>query len=135
MKCSICNRLLPDLRRKRCNSCNTKIRRYRNKLRCILHLGGKCNDCGWQGPPYGFDIHHEDQNQKEFQLSNVANKSWLSIVDELDKCKLLCVPCHRKIHCDYDRDFWIEALNYQGGDGDWLTEEVKAKFVADMDRW
>lgn len=120
--CILCGKLTQK-RRKRCMSCNTKIRRYRTKLRAILYLGGKCKRCDYVGPHYEFDIHHI--GNKDFQLSNVANKSWEVVKKELDKCELLCVKCHRKEHHVQENEaFWHEVFNYQGKDGEWLTEEV-----------
>ena len=121
--CVLCGSLT-DKRRKRCGSCNTKIRRYRTKLRAIIYLGGQCKQCGNDKlPHYCYDIHH--RNDKEFSLSNVANKSWEVIRKELDKCELLCVLCHRGHHHEQESlAFWDAIFNYQGKDGEWLTPKV-----------
>jgi len=101
--------------RRRCPSCNTRVRRMRNKLAAINLLGGKCIDCGWQGLPAGFDFHHEDPNQKEFAIGSVCNKSWESIKLEVMKCVLLCRNCHSIRHSKHDDILLMEEVtNYRG---------------------
>jgi hypothetical protein len=112
MKCFLCQRELPDLRRRRCNSCNTKIRRYRTKLAAVAYLGGKCIRCGYKENVAGLEFHHRDADEKEFTIANVANKAWDVIVKELDKCDLLCSTCHRVEHAKRDEAFIAEAMKY-----------------------
>jgi hypothetical protein len=113
MECKLCGRVLKGSRRKRCNSCNTKIRRYRAKKAAVAYLGSKCNRCGWCGNIAGFDFHH--RGDKDFNIGNVANKSWEIIKQELDKCELLCANCHRIEHSDNSSEaFLIEVNNYKG---------------------
>lgn len=96
--CSICGREHKDERRNRCNSCTTKIRRIRMKMRAVKYLGGKCVKCGQKVHFAAFQFHHKDSNNKEFNVGRVMNKSWDSIVPELDKCELLCANCHAEMH-------------------------------------
>ena len=86
-----------------CGVCYTNLRRYRVKLKSVEYLGGKCNRCGWSGNVSGFDFHHMDPTQKDFNPSarELANKSWEDAKIELDKCELLCALCHREEHSDY----------------------------------
>ncbi|MFA5558900.1 MAG: hypothetical protein WDA59_05520 [Methanofastidiosum sp.] len=122
MKCKVCGKEIKQLQgknRTRCSGCNTKIRRYRAKLAAIAYLGGKCERCGWEGPVAGYTFHHKDPTQKEFNISMVANKSWLVIKEELDKCELLCQNCHHIEHSNvYDR-FLEEVEKYNGNILDW----------------
>lgn len=111
--CNICQKSFTQLQgrnRKRCNACNTKIRRYRNKLKAIELLGGKCNRCGFDNPA-ALEFHHKDPRLKEFTIGSVANKSWNSIVLEIEKCELICSNCHMIEHTSrYDKAF-LEAIN------------------------
>lgn len=103
MKCSVCDKQITQLQnrnRTRCNSCNTKIRRYRNKAAAIEYLGGKCVDCNFSGHQSAFDFHH--LKNKSFTIGAVANKSWDVIKEELDKCILLCRNCHSIRHSTRD---------------------------------
>lgn len=54
--------------------------------------GGKCEKCGSDS-----DLHfdHRDRSDRKFRLSGAGlDKSWDSILKELDKCDLLCSSCH-----------------------------------------
>src|SRR5437868_1494579 len=100
MQCSLCDREHPDLRRRRCNSCNTKIRRCRTKIAAVQMLGGRCG-CGYTlaanfSNIAAFEFHHV--KGKEFTIGNVANRRWEAIVKELRKCRLTCSNCHRIQH-------------------------------------
>lgn len=112
--CGICEREIPNNRRKRCGSCTTRIRRLRSKLKAIEIMGGKCVKCGWHGPPAGFEFHH-NIGEKEFMIGMVANKSWDLIKRELEKCILLCATCHRIEHSSQSEKILIEAMkSYRG---------------------
>ena len=120
MKCRICNREVKQSqgrKRKRCDGCNTKIRRYRMKQAAVKLLGGKCIRCGWKGKKNelaGYQFHHPDDN-KEFGIGKVANKSWDTIKKELMKCELICARCHCIEHSNMDDDnFLREVDNYKG---------------------
>ena len=104
-----------NTRRKRCGSCNTKIRRFRAKAAAIKYLGGGCSKCGWSGNQAALQFHHTKSQEKDFNIGNVANKSWDSIKKELQKCVLLCANCHTIHHSTKDGDkFLNEALSYKG---------------------
>jgi|688.fasta_scaffold448292_2 predicted RNA-binding Zn-ribbon protein involved in translation (DUF1610 family) len=118
-KCSICEKEISNQKgnRRRCGTCDTKVRRYRARLFAVNYLGGKCEHCGWNGDISGFDFHHEDPSKKEFTINalTIANKKWDVVKKELDKCKLLCVLCHRLEHSDYQNIKLIEeAKTYAG---------------------
>lgn len=95
--CAICGLDIKP-RRNRCNSCNTMIRRVKTKLKAILYLGGKCQHCGWNKHPAGFQFHHKDPSEKDFNIGAVSNRRWEIIQAELDKCELLCACCHAIHH-------------------------------------
>lgn len=118
-KCSICEKEILNQKenKRRCKTCDTKVRRYRAKLFAVNYLGGKCEHCNWIGDISGFDFHHIDPSQKEFTINalTIANKKWEVVKKELDKCKLLCALCHRLEHSDYQNEKLIEeAQEYVG---------------------
>jgi hypothetical protein len=117
MKCSLCKNELKTTRRRRCGSCNTKIRRFRTKLRAVMLMGGKC-DCGYKlrkdySNLAAFEFHHV--GKKDFQIGNVANKSWKFIKEELKKCDMKCSNCHCIVHSSQNTpEFLKEVMNYKG---------------------
>lgn len=59
-----------------------------------------CTQCG-EKHPATLDFHHvvrDKSNRKVFDL--VRNYNWNSLMDEIDKCIVLCANCHRKHHAD-----------------------------------
>jgi len=118
MNCKLCDKPIKQLQgknRTRCNSCNTKIRRYRTKLKAIEYLGGKCNRCGYDKHPSALEFHHKNPAEKEFTIGNVANRAWDIIIKELDKCELICSNCHNIEHSNRDDEkFLTEARSYKG---------------------
>ena len=97
--------------------CSVNIRRYRVKEYAVKYLGGECVKCGWKGDLSGYDLHHRDPKEKDFNSSalNMANMGWDKVKNELDKCDLLCALCHRLEHSNYSNEKLKEvAKNYQG---------------------
>jgi hypothetical protein len=74
-------------------------RRLALKERAIAFLGGKCEICGYDKCPAGFDFHHLDDSEKDFDVS--SKESWAAIEPELRKCALLCATCHREVHAGW----------------------------------
>lgn len=57
-----------------------------------------CKHCS-ENDPCCLDFHHTDEESKEFNISRArANKSLTNIMNEIDKCEVLCSNCHRKLH-------------------------------------
>ncbi len=79
----------------------TEFGRHQRKA-LIQYKGGKCEECGFEDDgTLGFllDFHHIDPALKKFGISagNLRKKMSL-LMDEADKCQLLCVMCHRIHH-------------------------------------
>lgn len=68
---------------------------YKRKQDMFEYLGDKCSNCGSIAELH---IHHRDPTQKEFTLSGKYSYAWETLKRELDKCILLCIPCHTKRH-------------------------------------
>lgn len=57
-----------------------------------------CEICG-ENRYWVLDFHHKDPKQKDIEISNllkICNKK--KILDEIDKCMVLCSNCHRDLH-------------------------------------
>ncbi len=66
-----------------------KIDEHKKELECIT--------CG-ENRPQCLDFHHEDE--KTETIANVHNRgwSWKKILEEIQKCTVLCANCHRILH-------------------------------------
>lgn len=54
-----------------------------------------CLDCGIKYPPYVMEFDHISDN-KVGSISYLMNRvSWKEILEEIDKCELVCANCHR----------------------------------------
>lgn len=70
------------------------------KYYLISLRGGKCEECGYNKNISAIDFHHTDPNSKLFVLSqkSLGNYSMKLILNEFNKCKILCANCHREYH-------------------------------------
>ena len=77
-----------------------KIRGIKRKLYLIDLRGGCCERCGYDKNLSAFDFHHLDPTKKESQLDmrTLSNSSMEFILNEFNKCELLCSNCHREEH-------------------------------------
>lgn len=74
-----------------------KSTRHRLKLRAIIQEAKShpCADCGGEYPYYVMDFDHREG--KEFNLGGAhTHKSIRAILDEIEKCDVVCSNCHRK---------------------------------------
>jgi len=47
-----------------------------------------------------FDFHHIIPEEKEYNVGGLLNKSWDKVLDEAQKCLMLCPNCHRLEHIE-----------------------------------
>jgi len=80
------------------------INRSNRRQELIRFKGGECAQChiqvGEEWPPVCFDFHH-CKGKKEYNIAKLIN-SWNSkralVLEELQKCIVLCSNCHRRLH-------------------------------------
>lgn len=76
----------------------------KTRIRAYEYKGGKCEDCG--AIPFEsshrFEFHHIDPSTKGSHWGRIKRRSWEIQKEELDKCVLLCQPCHIKRHKDFN---------------------------------
>lgn len=82
------------------------------KIKLIEMAGGKCKQCGYDKCMRALSFHHRDRKTKKFslRLNELWSKSWETIVDEFNKCELLCVRCHIE---EEDKFSKINQNNYK----------------------
>ena len=76
-----------------------KIREHKREQRkerrayCIEYLGGKCVKCG---TTHNLQFDHIKREGKKYSIAGRVTLKFDNLKEELDKCQLLCVPCHLK---------------------------------------
>lgn len=77
-----------------------KERALSRKLELIELKGGKCEMCGYDKNIAALEFHHLDPSMKSFQLDSrhLSNTTKEKILEEVDKCILVCSNCHRELH-------------------------------------
>jgi hypothetical protein len=84
---------------------NHKVSPTKNSKKIFLDIKGcQCEMCGYNKCPSGLVFHHLDPSQKEFRMAEIRYlKDIDTIINELNKCQLLCQNCHQEIHIDKNR--------------------------------
>jgi hypothetical protein len=55
-----------------------------------------CMDCKGKFPYFVLDLDHRDPNDKKFALNRIhLLTSWEKMVEEINKCDVVCANCHR----------------------------------------
>lgn len=80
-----------------------KIEAEVKKRQAIELLGGQCARCGYNEFQRGLSFHHVNPATKATTISNLIGTHRLgisdqSVLEELDKCILLCRNCHAGLH-------------------------------------
>jgi hypothetical protein len=84
---------------------NEYQRRRRDKRKNILieKFGNKCHDCEKSFHKCAYDFHHLNPLEKKFEIAPSLDRNWESILEEVEKCIMLCSNCHRVRHYNEDR--------------------------------
>jgi hypothetical protein len=90
---------MPDLKRSRKAWRHAEI----NKIKSV-----PCAGCGKSFPPYIMDFDHRDPSGKRYEINYLVNKdfSWPSVLEEISKCDVVCVCCHRRKTQKNDSSDW-----------------------------
>ena len=70
------------------------------KLELVRLKGNTCGRCGYGRNFSALEFHHRNPDSKKFQLDlrSLSNRSWAKILNEAQKCDLVCSNCHKEIH-------------------------------------
>lgn len=94
------------------NAANKELVLKRNSDRAIkrrrliesikLKMGCQNPDCCWSGDFHGCDLdyHHIDPNTKSNSIALMATAKVERLVNEINKCTVLCAVCHRRVHAN-----------------------------------
>ena len=77
-----------------------KKRRFDRKKKFVLLKGGCCAKCGYDKNLAALTFHHREPEKKSFGISSreLAMYKESRLLDEVDKCDLLCHNCHNELH-------------------------------------
>ena len=77
-----------------------KERGLRRKLELVQMLGGKCISCGYDKNLAALSFHHQDRVEKshELDIRSLSNRKIEAVMEEVEKCILLCANCHMETH-------------------------------------
>lgn len=89
-----------------------KERSLTRKNELIILKGGKCFECGYDKNFAALEFHHLNPKEKDFPLDSrrLSNTSINKLIEEVNKCILLCANCHREIH---NPEFTLENVKYR----------------------
>jgi|AntRauTorcE11897_2_1112592.scaffolds.fasta_scaffold20558_2 hypothetical protein len=87
---------------------NQTKRRIERKLKAIEYKGGVCFCCGETYPYPAMQFHHRNPDEKESIWNTLRFQSWDKVIEELDKCDLLCANCHSIHHSNYSPEETVE---------------------------
>lgn len=75
------------------------LRQWKRRKQLIEMSGGKCRICGYDKCSSALHFHHRDRKDKKFGLcvANLSSKNWNDILNEWEKCDLVCSNCHCEI--------------------------------------
>ena len=99
--CKVCNREYQGGHRKhkdKCGRCYSLAYRTRTKQQAIDYKGGKCSVCSYDKYIGSLHFHHVYPETKSFNIGEINFRKFELLVDELDKCILVCSNCHFEIH-------------------------------------
>lgn len=100
--------------------------RHRSRKSELVELfGGRCSRCGYNEFVAGLDFHHVIKNTKKrgisLILSQTTEKTMLErkdLLEELDKCALLCRNCHTAINR------WQYTITWEKVEMGWIPVQI-----------
>lgn len=86
----------PEVRERNSLTASERSLRYQAKMRQFLNVQKSvpCADCGVQYPPYVMDFDHV-RGVKKFDISKMISRKMVSVLEEIEKCDVVCSNCHR----------------------------------------
>ena len=64
----------------------------------------KCERCGFAHPA-ALDFHHKNPKEKRFTIgAEMVNCSKQELLEEIQKCEVICSNCHRILHYEEKND-------------------------------
>jgi hypothetical protein len=84
---------------KECTAAKWKTVRLERSAELYKMRGQCCEKCGdFHDNPAFFDWHHIDPTTKKYEVKTMICSKWDKVLEEAEKCLMLCPNCHRKEH-------------------------------------
>lgn len=74
------------------NKAQDRMKRFREYKKTL-----KCNRCGYDDYR-ALQFHHTDDNKEGTPSVIARTNSWKNVMEELNKCEVLCANCHQIEH-------------------------------------
>ena len=93
------------IQKKKASVKGRKLRRDYKEI--VIEYKKECQICG-EGDFRVLVFHHINKADKLFSPSQPAQRSEKAIINEIKKCLVLCLNCHKKVHFNHviDKDHW-----------------------------
>jgi hypothetical protein len=114
-ECKSCGKEFVNHKSSKCPTCNFRSR-SKIRLKFIYDIiGTACWKCGYDKGLEGrsvLELHHIDPSKKLFNVScrEMTALQLERVLEELQKCCLLCCRCHREYHCGLISDEEINTI-------------------------
>lgn len=115
---------------------DTQSRLRKTKSTFVDYKNKECKKCGYNKCHASLTFHHLDRSTKIFEL-NRNRKLFLNIdeitsdvLNELDKCELLCANCHMEEEITFDINYVIDNYNEIGKR--YISNKVDRDTIYDM---
>jgi hypothetical protein len=92
------NGILSTSKCKKCHNKKTTERFREYKKQAVEYKGGKCSVCGYDKCTGSLHFHHRNAEEKDPNWKQMKSWSFDRIIEELDKCDLVCANCHGELH-------------------------------------
>ncbi len=110
----------------KCGNCRSVYYRNKTKQQAIDYKGGKCSVCDYNKCLGALHFHHVHPEEKKFTIASYGFNKFDSLVEELDKCILVCSNCHSEIHAGL-----IDAVEIYNNQNNifpkYIKQEVESK--------
>lgn len=76
-------------------SCNNRAQqKKRQEFLNEYKLNKGCAKCGYNEHPAALQFNHIDPSQKAFNIGENKRKRLETVIEEIEKCEVLCANCH-----------------------------------------
>lgn len=75
---------------------------YRRAKVAKYKMNKGCNRCGYKEHPSALSFHHIEKEDKKFTIGCNIHLPWDILLEEIEKCEVLCMNCHAIEHSKYD---------------------------------